>query len=293
MTTTKKQVSDAVKATRIEARNAKTEEVLLMLAEGVEDLKTGEDWAHMLRFQRRFHQYSFRNLVLIMKQMPSATCIAGFNTWKTQGRTVRKGERGLRILAPLLAKREDENGEESTSIFGFKTVCVFDIAQTEGAAVPTLTKELECSDTERAIAAFECLKDFTEEVLSIPVEVEAMDEGQGGYLSLSERRIAINKTSNCLHRAKTLAHELGHALLHLDSDVEQALNVQEVEAESVAFCIMNAFGFDTSSFSFGYVASWSGGDAQQVLESADRICKAVKRVLACTLDLDEQEPVAA
>lgn len=288
MTTSKRSKSKKVRKetlkARREARAEKTRETLATLMAGVEAIRSGDEWAAYLKFAASFHSYSARNRLLIYSQFPTARRVAGFNKWKELGRHVKKGEKAIRILAPLVRKveSETEQSEESdgeTLTFGFRTVSVFDISQTEGEALPSLNLAVECTDEERAIATLESLKDFAENELRIPVSFATLPEATGGYLSLLKREIVINFQSNFLHRAKTLAHEIAHAILHLDEQEGHDEDVMEIEAESVAFCVMSALGFDVSGYSFGYVAGWSGGLPERVLASAERIESATTRTL--------------
>jgi antirestriction protein ArdC len=90
----------------------------------------------------RFHRYSLHNVMLIALQMPRASYVAGFRTWKKLGRLVRKGEKGIAILAPLVRHKSRDNAslspEESPEIFGFRAAWVFDVSQTEGAELPSI-----------------------------------------------------------------------------------------------------------------------------------------------------------
>lgn len=101
-------------------------------------LLTEERWISFLKIQSTFRSYSLNNKKLILAQNPYATTVTGFKSWKKQGRTVRKGEKALRILAPRISKRKDKDGEEKKDIFGFVLVPVFDITQTEGEDIPTM-----------------------------------------------------------------------------------------------------------------------------------------------------------
>ncbi|MCF8568423.1 ssDNA-binding domain-containing protein [Alicyclobacillus tolerans] len=89
--------------------NEKVKEALERLEEGLVALLDTEQWKRYLRFQSQFHSYSFHNTLLIFLQKPNATMVAGFHRWKAMGRLVRKGERGISILAPMFhTKPEDE-----------------------------------------------------------------------------------------------------------------------------------------------------------------------------------------
>src|SRR5205085_3732183 len=101
-------------------------------------LKASEGWQAWMETAARFHKYSFSNLMLIASQRPDATQVAGFQTWKSLGRQVRKGEKGIAIFAPISVRKvDDESGEESRRLF-FRIVHVFDVSQTDGEDLPTL-----------------------------------------------------------------------------------------------------------------------------------------------------------
>lgn len=96
----------------------------------------------MLQVVSKFHRYSFNNHLMIFMQRPDATVVAGFNRWKSLGRFVKKGEKGIAIFAPCKYKTvvEDQAGEETSllQVGGFRVVYVFDISQTEGEDLPDL-----------------------------------------------------------------------------------------------------------------------------------------------------------
>src|SRR6266446_241270 len=119
-------------STREEASEARER-----LAEAVEKLADSDTFAAWLRARGAFHDYSFNNTLLIVSQRPDATQVAGYKTWQKLGRQVRKGEHGIRILAPCVVKRETDSGEETRSMF-FRTVSVFDVSQTDGEPLPEL-----------------------------------------------------------------------------------------------------------------------------------------------------------
>ena len=110
------------------------------LRDAVAEIVSGDDWKQMLHVASKFHRYSFNNQLLILCQRPDATRVAGYRKWQEFGRQVRKGEKGIAILAPCKyrTKIEDDSGEETTvqSIRGFRVVHVFDVSQTEGESLP-------------------------------------------------------------------------------------------------------------------------------------------------------------
>src|SRR5262249_52037855 len=107
-----------------------------LLDEGHSDQLTA-----LLKSMARFHKYSWHNVCLISTQRPSATRVAGFQTWRTMGRFVRKGEKGIAIIAPLVGRREAESdGDNARTVVGFRAAYVFDVAQTEGEPLPELAQ---------------------------------------------------------------------------------------------------------------------------------------------------------
>ena len=83
--------------------------------------------AALLKTMARFHKYSWHNVALIASQRPTATRVAGFQTWRTMGRFVRKGEKGIAIMAPIIGRREAESeGDNARTVRGFRAAYVFD-----------------------------------------------------------------------------------------------------------------------------------------------------------------------
>ncbi len=122
-------------AERKTSRDDAVEQLHQQLQDSLHELVTSQDWKWALAVAARFHDYSFANTRLIWAQSiargitPSR--IAGYRAWQELGRHVRKGERGLQILAPVIRKVTVDNGEEEERrVVGFRVVHVFDIAQT-------------------------------------------------------------------------------------------------------------------------------------------------------------------
>ena len=121
----------------------KRSQLVAQLRQGIEQVKDSKRFAEYLAFAGRFHHYSFNNRILIWAQRPGASQVAGFQSWKQLGRHVRKGEKGIAILAPMTFKPEVEQaGPEAEdvgatrAVVGFRVVHVFDVSQTEGEALP-------------------------------------------------------------------------------------------------------------------------------------------------------------
>lgn len=222
------------------------------LTAGVLDLCSTDRWMEWLSLVDRFRSYSARNILLIATQRPDATRVASYSTWKRLGRQVRKGEKALYIVAPL---RPAEKDEEDTVPFGFRYVPVFDISQTEGDPLAN-----PCEVLATPIDA-EILEDACRiaSALGYNVTFHELGNDTHGICKPASKSIEINARDPEGQQLKSLLHEISHAMLHASCpDRIRA----EIEAESVAFIVMNHLGIDSSSYSFGYVASWGkGGDS--------------------------------
>ncbi|WP_420116537.1 ArdC-like ssDNA-binding domain-containing protein [Micromonospora sp.] len=275
------------------------------IVDGVRELITGEDWARYLRFAARFHNYSFNNTISILKQAPDATYVAGYETWKSVGRQVRKGERGITILAPVMARRTPEDAAQPTAqalaepagessepgrrMVGVRTASVFDVRQTDpivpGEELP-LVRPIELTGA----APAELWSGLARQIQGCGFTIERSDcGGANGRTQWAERIVRVRDDVAELQAVKTLAHELGHVVLH--DPVDQASGrpdcrgTVEVEAESFAALVLGSQGITTDDYSFPYVASWAaqGNDPdaaiQVVRDTANRVIKAAHQVI--------------
>ena len=259
-------------------------DLLATLADGVAELTNSTAWRAWLDVQRRFHRYSWGNTLLIAAQCPDATRVAGFHAWLRLGRHVRKGEHGIAILAPVVPRLrvvDADSGDErwvAGRPHAFRVAHVFDVSQTDGEelAPPPVTR-LEGGDPKDWYTQ---LRDVAHS-LEFTVEEDYLPDDVNGDCNHALRQIRIEVRNGQRQQVKTLAHELGHAILHADRAGlcrEQA----ELEAESVAYVVCAGLGIDTSEYSFGYLAVWAGGGEQArraIAESAQRIQTAAHRVL--------------
>lgn len=270
----------------VDEKKAEVQGLLSQLEEGVEGIRNSEGWAQWLKFQAALHHYSWNNCLLIAYQMPGASIVMGYNAWRDNGRQVKKGEKGLRILAPCFRKVENkETGEDEKKLVYFRAVSVFDVSQTEGEEVPEPCTKLEGGDS----ALFNALKEVSEKN-GVPVRLESVSGSANGYYDCVGKFIAVEKSNSVAQQTKTLAHEIGHSLLHGDlSRDEQSRQDRELEAESVAFVVCAHFGLDTSDYSFGYIAHWKGEGAKDgIKKSAKRIADAAKKVIDAVEAISEQ-----
>ena len=251
------------------------------LQQAVAEIASGDDWKRMLRVVSKFHRYSFNNHLMIFLQRPDATVVAGFNRWKSLGRFVKKGEKGIAIFAPCKYKTkiETEHGDETTvqQVRGFRVVHVFDISQTEGEGLPDLDavrpKLLDGAAPEGIWDA------LASHATSIGYEVIRHQRGsENGYCDFLNKQIAVRPEASGAQAVKTLIHELGHALLHAEGPVASR-EVAEVEVESVAFIVCDALGLDSGAYSFPYVTRWAEGSSDLVKETAERAISCAKEIL--------------
>lgn len=259
----------------------KSDLVMAELSAGVRGLTESGKWQAYLDTQSKFHSYSFGNALLIALQNPDATRVAGYRKWQELGRQVRKGERGLSILAPIIRTQRDESGDKDKDrkyVAGFTTASVFDVSQTEGEPLPEIAPLLTGVAAE---GQFQSLFDVADS-FGFRVEKQELSGGTNGYCSHVEKLIVVESRNDEVQQVKTLAHELGHALLHEEgSDLPR--EQKEIEAESVAYVVSNALGIDSGQYSFGYLTSWAHGDPEtvekQLKDSGQRIQKAAHRII--------------
>ena len=219
----------------------------------------------------RFHRYSWSNVMLIERQKPDATHVAGFHKWKQMNRWVRKGESGIAILAPMMRrKKEVETAErdDQNAITGFRTVHVFDVTQTEGDPLPDLAKP--AGDVGCSLARLEQLVTRN----GISLTYESIRGGADGYSA--HGRIGIEQTRSELERFTILAHELAHEWLD-HHEQASSTRLRETEAEAVAYVVGRAQGIEMPGSS-DYIQLYRG-DARLLGESLGRIQRVAARIL--------------
>lgn len=268
-------------------KKQKTDEALQLLEKGLTQLLKSGDWKSYLKLQSAFHHYSFNNVLLILTQCPHATRVASYNRWKEFGRQVKKGEKSLKILAPIkkkIPKKDDEGDEEiRIALCGFKTVSVFDISQTEGQDLPEKVSPLTGDDQ----GLLECLVAFSNSN-NVPVLFQGLLSGANGCCRFERTtgrpiEIVVDPLLPKPHQAKTLGHEIGHSILHSRSQYQNHIprSLAELEAESVAFVVLHHFGLDSSDYSFPYIAGWQKDEdaLENLKEAGSRIHKAANQII--------------
>lgn len=253
---------------------------------GIKELFDSDKYKQYLQTMSRFHRYSVNNQMLIYMQNPNATLVAGYNKWHDQfGRNVKKGEKGIKIIAPTPFKKKieetkldpdtklpilDDNGkpvteEKEVQIPMFRVVSVFDVSQTAGKPIPQLASDLS-GNVQNYDAFMEAIKRSS----AVPISFEPLN-GMDGYFSLDEQKIVIREGMSEVQTVSALLHELAHSKLHNRKDRDEELkpdeqetetsklnrNTEEVQAESISFAVCAYYGIKTDENSFGYIATWS------------------------------------
>ena len=275
-------------------RKQQMKEITERLEQGVKDIFTSEMYTMYLRTMAKFHNYSFNNTLLIAMQRPDATLVAGFQAWKNKfNRYVKKGEKGIQIIAPAPIKEVEErekidkdtglavlneNGEPEMErmeyvIPRFRVTTVFDVSQTDGEPLPLL----EVNELTASVKDYALLTAAIEQVSPVPIRFDEIEGEAKGYYSDIEKEICVQTGMGESQTIKTMIHEVAHAMLHNSDLMEQRGEekdrlTKETEAESIAFTVCSALGIDTSDYSFPYVASWaSGKELKELKDSMDTI----------------------
>ena len=271
---------------------------------------TSENYRNYLKTMSQFHQYSFNNTLLIALQKPDATLVASYTAWQQKfHRQVRKGEKGITIIAPVPVKEKKElqdirsqpqysqtsqagqakaEPEEKLHLY-FKAVTVFDISSTDGDPLPTLdVKELTGS-----AKGYDAFMQALTAISPVPVRFDEVEGGAKGYYHHVIKEIVVQKDMSQRQTMKTAAHELSHALLH-DRDhmkqegIQKSRQLIEQEAESVAFCVCSYFGLDEENgegssvgdYSFPYIAGWAqSADMTELRASMETIRKTAGMII--------------
>jgi antirestriction protein ArdC len=259
----------------------KVEQAKQIVSKAIEELSQSLERGHSETLRNylaaigRFHRYSLRNVMLIASQNPTATHVAGFHTWHNLGRFVKKGEKGILILAPVVRAKsqsvEQAETDESSTPVGFRAAYVFDISQTDGQELPEIGNvngdPREYRDrlgkfvTEQGI-----LLEYSQDI------APARGTSAGGKITLLPGQAPAEDFS-------TLAHEVAHELMHRDERRSStSKRIRETEAEAVAFVVCSAIGLDAGSAAQDYIGLY-GGDAKLLSESLEYVQRAATRIL--------------
>ena len=290
-------MSSRATTTTLDSRKPNTKQELIAnnIKLLIEQLEAGHSEAltNYLTAMSRFHNYSFGNVLEIARQMPTATRVAGFWTWKNLGRSVKAGSKGIRILAPIVGvrRKKDEEAEKDITrqntavILGFRNTYVFDVSQTEGVDLPELHEVTgDPGENIDRLAAFIRSKGI--QLVYNAKIAPALGMSYGG-------RIAILPGQSKAEEFSTLVHETAHELLHkAERRTATTKVVRETEAEAVAFVVGKAVGLLTGNASADYIHLYHG-NASLLAESLEVIQQTAGVILAALEPPIEDEPNAA
>ena len=281
-----------------QSNKERIKEITAGIEKGIMELFESDRYRNYLTTMSRFHKYSLNNVMLIHAQRPNATLVAGFSKWKNSfGRHVKKGKKGIQILAPTPYKIKvdkekldpdtklpmlDDEGkpiteEKEVTIPMFKVVSVFDVSQTDGKPLPQISFSLTGD-----VAQYEVFMEALRRTSQVPITIEPMEPGMDGYFHLEKQAIFLREGMSQVQTVCAAIHEMAHSRLHnyekmteLADDGETILvpgekdrNTEEVEAESISYAVCQYFGIETADSSFGYIASWSQGKALKELRAS-------------------------
>jgi hypothetical protein len=248
----------------------------------IEQLEAGHSEAltNYLTAMSRFHNYSFGNIIEIARQMPTATRVAGFWTWKNLGRSVKAGQKGIRILAPIVGvrrKKDEEANQDITKqneriLLGFRNTFVWDISQTDGIDLPSLRQVTgDPGENIERLTAFLNSKDIA---VSYSENISpALGMSYGG-------RIVLLPGQSKAETFSTLLHETAHELLHRsERRTVTTKTVRETEAEAVAFVVGKAVGLVNEDASASYIQLYKG-NASLLAESLEVVQQTASIILA-------------
>jgi hypothetical protein len=266
------------KTMKLEEIKNKTNEAVSYLVAALESGQS-DVLTQYLNAMARFHNYSFGNIMLIARPKPQATHVAGIRTWNSLGRFVKRGEKGILILAPMIGRKKTDSAAESTAdakestaqLFGFRAVYVFDVSQTEGQDLPALT------EVQGDVSGYrERLVKFV--------------ESQNVTLNYSERiapakglsfggKITLLSGMQPAEEFSTLVHEIAHEMLHRgEPRTLTTKQVRVTEAEAVAFVVCQSVGLQTGTAAADYIQLWHG-DAKLLQESLETVQRTAAVIL--------------
>lgn len=279
-----------------EEKRQEIEKITKELDEQVGKIFDSENYKKYLKTMSKFHNYSFNNTLLIALQRPDASLVAGFNAWKNNfHRNVKRGEKGIKILAPAPVKKEtevemldpvtnkrvlDEHGNPrmetvQVTIPLYKVAYVYDVAQTEGEELPSLG----VNELTNRVNGYNRLIKAIESVSPVPVSYEDIEGSAKGYYSLQDKKIVVKAGMSESQTLKTLIHETAHSLLHdkegskiegIEDADKKTKSTIETEAESTAYTVMSYFNLDgqVGDYSFSYIATWAADKELKELKAS-------------------------
>ena len=265
------------------------------LTDGVKAVRDSGEYKKLLAVMAKFPHYSMNNCMLIAMQRPDATLCQGFDGWKKMGRYVKKGEKGIKIIAPApyTVQKEvdklDSNGKpvidsdgehvketKEYQVMGFKAETTFDVSQTDGKELP----KIGVDELKGEVDKFELMMSVLKDLSPVPIGFEDIQSGAKGYYHTTDKRIAIQKDMSELQTVKTCLHEITHAMLHADAPKEISKNRKELEAEGTACIVLKYMGYDTDAYSFPYLTGYTtDADMKELKDSLNTIRRTSSKII--------------
>lgn len=276
-------LENLIEFSKEENTKERVEKLTGILEQGLTELFESETYKRYLSAMATFHDYSFRNTMLILHQLPTASYVAGFNAWKDHKRYVKEGEKSIKIFAPAPYKtkvaeiQKDGNGqiikdkdgnpvtkEKEITVPAFKAVPVYDISQTDGEPLP----ELGGGELIGTVDDYENFWKVLKKISPFQIYLEKIEDSETkGYCHYGkDAKIVVDNDMSEIETISVAIHEISHARLHnytaeelatLPPEEKKTRRMREVEAESVAFVVCKHFGIETGEASFPYIAGWS------------------------------------
>lgn len=277
------------------------------------------DLKEYLSFMAKFHNYSYRNSILIEEQFRGAVAVGSFAFWKEKGYSVNKGEKGIKILVPtklgdrfiaedgtikliskasekekLLIKSEDL--ETLEGVIKFKQGYVFDVSQTNmpSSELPKIfpNKWLE-GDVKNYKDFYKSLEDVASKIGVKIIEPKSELGLVKGISYTLTKEVALNPRNSELQNVKTLIHELAHAKLHtVETRDNYTKAKKEFQAEMVALSVSSYFGINTEEYSLRYLSEWTKNatfkDKEKLLKEVSTTVKEYVEIMENSLNAERE-----
>jgi hypothetical protein len=282
---------------RAERRRADRER----LEQAARALLSSEGWQRWVQVRARngLARYSFGNQLLIALQNPEASYVAGFRAFLALNRCVRKGERAIRILAPMSVRdRSAQQASEHAADRGdeprrtvFRAVSVFDVTQTEplpGTEPVPLEPPSELIHGDSHAHLLTPLQQLAQE-LGFRVSQRPLEGSADGWCDNSNKEIVVNSRLAPNAQVRVLVHDLAHALGI--GYREHGRRRAEVIVDTVTYIVCGSVGLDTAGSTVPYVAGWGEeGDLDVIRGCAQAIDQIARRIEDSVRVEDQDEP---
>ncbi|MDU1308336.1 MAG: pentapeptide repeat-containing protein [Clostridium perfringens] len=305
------------------SQEEKRKEIDLLVKQADEKIdkvfRSPNDLKEYLSFMAKFHNYSYRNSILIEEQFRGAVAVGSFAFWKEKGYSVNKGEKGIKILVPtklgdrfiaedgtikLISKASEKEKQLIKSgdleIFEgaikFKQGYVFDVSQTNilASELPKIfpNKWLE-GDVKNYKAFYKSLEDVASKIGVKIIEPKSELGLVKGVSYTSTREVALNPRNSELQNVKTLIHELAHAKLHTVETRDNYTKAEkEFQAEMVALSVSSYFGINTEEYSLRYLSEWTKNatfkDKEKLLKEVSTTVKEYVEIMEDSLNTERE-----